>query len=415
MEQERKIPLNFNVELYGQLEPYSSTISKCRVRIFYRGLNRNYSYITDEFAEKLIASLPYAPVKGIYDDDSEDYTDHGVKSLGKAYGVIPENNNGAWVRHIDSDGIERTYYTCDVLLWTALYDKAKKIPGKSQSMEIYEPSIKGEWKDFGNYIAYEFTEGSFLGLQVLGDDVEPCFEGAAFFALKDQFSEIMKVAKEYNLKTGEEPTMNDEQQKVNVNAELNQPEPQPAPEPTPEPAPEPQATPEPAPEPAPEPQPEPEPAPETTPEPTPEPEPQPEPAGANGADNYEQKYNEVVKELEELRQKYSELSAQKVEVENAFEHLKTESNELKEFKEKTLAAEKGKIIDKYSGVLSDETLSKYRDDLKSYTAIELEKELCFEVHKNDAPEVITSNFSYKGTSSEEQSPIQKYLNNYRTN
>ena len=408
-----KIPLNFNVELYGQLERYSDTISKCRVRIFYRGLNRNGSYITDTFAEKLISSLPYAPVKGIYDEDSEDYTDHGVKSLGKAYGVIPENNNGAWERHIDQDGIERTYYTCDVLLWTALYEKAKQIPGKSQSMELYESSIKGEWKDFGNYIAYEFTEGSFLGLQVLGDDVEPCFEGAAFFALKDQFSEIMKVAKEYHLEKQEEPKMNEKvnakiAEDVNNDASANG-----------DVGATPNNTPAPAPEPAPEPtsvEPTPEPAPEPAPEPTPEPAPEPAPVSVEPTpENYEQKYNEVAKELEELKQKYSELSAQKVEVENAFEHLKTERNELNEFKEKTLAAEKGKIIDKYSGVLSDEILSKYRDDLKSYTAIELEKELCFEVHKNDAPEVITSNFSYKGTSSKEQSPIQKYLNNYRTN
>ena len=56
--EDRKIPVDFDVQVYGDLQPYSNTISKARVRIFYRGLNRNYSYISDEFAEKLISSLP---------------------------------------------------------------------------------------------------------------------------------------------------------------------------------------------------------------------------------------------------------------------------------------------------------------------------------------------------------------------
>ena len=48
----------FNVQVYGELEKFSDVISKSRVRIFYRGLNRNRSYISDEFAQKLIDTLP---------------------------------------------------------------------------------------------------------------------------------------------------------------------------------------------------------------------------------------------------------------------------------------------------------------------------------------------------------------------
>ena len=75
----------FPVVVYSNLEKYSEVLSKARVRIFYKGLNRNGTYITDQFAEKLISTLPYAPVKGIYEEN--DYTDHGeARTEGRAYG-----------------------------------------------------------------------------------------------------------------------------------------------------------------------------------------------------------------------------------------------------------------------------------------------------------------------------------------
>ena len=49
-------------------------------------------------------------------------------------------------------------------------------------MEIFRPTLEGEWKiaeDGEPY--YLFKKGCLVGLQVLGDEVEPCFEGAAFY------------------------------------------------------------------------------------------------------------------------------------------------------------------------------------------------------------------------------------------
>jgi hypothetical protein len=66
----------FDVCIYGGLEKYNEVLSKARCRIFYKYENRNGTYITDEFADKLLSSLPYAPVKGIYNND--DFTDHGT-------------------------------------------------------------------------------------------------------------------------------------------------------------------------------------------------------------------------------------------------------------------------------------------------------------------------------------------------
>ena len=43
--------------------------------------------------------------------------------------------------------VEKPTYACvDVLIFTALYDEAAEIMGKAQSMELYEPSIEGEWQ-----------------------------------------------------------------------------------------------------------------------------------------------------------------------------------------------------------------------------------------------------------------------------
>lgn len=196
MMNEEKIALNFKVQVYGELEKFSETISRSRCRIFYKGLNRNGTYITEEFAEKLISTIAYAPIKGIYedDDDDADFEGHGEKrSDGKAYGVVPADYNFKWEEHLDDDGIKRTYACVDVLLWTAIYEEAREIPGKSQSMELYEPSIKGKWVLIEGKRVYQYEDGCFLGLQALGDKVEPCFEGAAFYTLKDMINELYNL------------------------------------------------------------------------------------------------------------------------------------------------------------------------------------------------------------------------------
>ena len=192
---------NFSVTIYGDLEKYNETISKARCRIFYKGLNRNGSYITDEFAEKLLSTISYAPVKGIYNMD--DFEDHGKSSdEGRIYGIVPENPNVTWEEFLDEDGVARTYACVDVYIFSALYKEASDIVGKAQSMEIYEPSVRGEWVYIQGRRAFKFLDGCFLGLQILGDEVEPCFEGAAFFTLYDNivsaFNKIEAISKSKN-------------------------------------------------------------------------------------------------------------------------------------------------------------------------------------------------------------------------
>ena len=181
------IVTNFQVTVYGKMEKFSDTISRGRCRVFYKGRNRNGTYITDEFAEKLIKSAPYTPVKGIYDTYDEDYTDHGQKrSEGRIYGVVPADPNFAWEWHNDEDGKAREYACFDVLYYTALYKEAGQIDGKGESMELFRDTLKGDWKIMDGKKTYVFTDGCFLGLQTLGDDIEPCFEGASFYNLDSE-------------------------------------------------------------------------------------------------------------------------------------------------------------------------------------------------------------------------------------
>ena len=190
----------FPVTIYGNLKELNPVLSKARCRIFYKYENRNGTYITDEFAQKLISSLPYTPVKGIYDNFDEDYTDHGLKrDLGRIYGIVPENPNFSWEKHLDEDEIEREYACCDVYIFTALYEEAFQIVGKSQSMELYPPSIKGDWAIINGKKLFKFEDGCFLGLQILGDDVEPCFEGAAFFTFYNDLKNAIKKLEKYSL------------------------------------------------------------------------------------------------------------------------------------------------------------------------------------------------------------------------
>ena len=189
--------LEFPISIYGEAEQVNDILTKLRCRIFYKEGNRNGTYITDSFAEELINTLHYVPIKGIYENN--DYTDHGARrDEGRIYGIVPETNNFSWELHLDDDGVERLYACTDVYIYTSLYPEARQITGKSLSMELYEPSLKYHMSIIQGQKYVVFDHGSFLGLQVLGDNVEPCFEGASFYALQKSVEDAIQKIKEYS-------------------------------------------------------------------------------------------------------------------------------------------------------------------------------------------------------------------------
>lgn len=191
---EKKIPTTFVGEIAEGLTQVSPEISKTRLRIFYKGFNRNQGYVTDEFAEKLLSSLPYTPIVGIFNDLVKDFGGHNQdRNVARVYGVVPQDPHFAWEDHLDSDGVMRTYACTDVYLFTGRYDAAKLIPGKQQSMELDTSTIRGDWQVINEYgqEGFVYTDARFIGLSVLGDDKTPCFEGSAFYELVSQFNDFM--------------------------------------------------------------------------------------------------------------------------------------------------------------------------------------------------------------------------------
>lgn len=187
MENQKSTPTNFVATVYGNLVPLNnSALSKARLKIFYKGMNRNGSYINEEIAEKLISTLPGTPVVGYYDSDKDDFLGHVSPESNRAYGFVPEEMNFKWEMFLDPDGVYRTYACTDIILWTGRYPIASKIVGKSHSMELNPDTVEGEWVEHDNEYCFEFTNAEFFGLCVLGEEYEPCFEGSSFYELHQQ-------------------------------------------------------------------------------------------------------------------------------------------------------------------------------------------------------------------------------------
>lgn len=195
----REIPYVFSVEFYGPLSKTTDpNLGHTRVRAFYRGRNRNGSYITDEFASYLVSDAEKKPVVGFYNRMKEDFEGHVSQELSKAYGYIPSaaENNFAWEQHLDEDGVTREYACFDVVLWVDYWPEASQILAKAQSMELNPDTITGTWEDIDGETLFVYSAGRMKGFCVLGDGVEPCFEGSAFFSADrtpnfEQFSTLL--------------------------------------------------------------------------------------------------------------------------------------------------------------------------------------------------------------------------------
>lgn len=173
-------------------------ISKCEIKVFYLGENRNHSYIDRNTAIQMANSLPGTPIVGAYRKDIEDFGDHGhvmhiedgeiefsCKTI--PYGFVAPDAEVWFQKFTDTDefdnNIEREYLMTTGYLWTGQYPEVVACidEGKGQSMELDEETLDGHWST-NNKTGIEFfiiNDAIFTKLCILGDDVEPCFEGAA--------------------------------------------------------------------------------------------------------------------------------------------------------------------------------------------------------------------------------------------
>ena len=190
----------------------SPLISKCEVKILYIGANRNMTFISKEVATEMAQSLPGTPIVGYYSENEEDFRDHGdqvvidgdgikFNCLTKPYGFVPIDTKVWFQEFEDTDEfgnkLLREYLMCEGYLWTEQYKEAQKVinEGRPHSMELDEKTLKGYWSTDNNrgLDFFIINDAIFSKLCILGEDVEPCFEGSSVTAPEVSSSFTLKM------------------------------------------------------------------------------------------------------------------------------------------------------------------------------------------------------------------------------
>ncbi len=194
-------------------------MSSCEIKVLYLGENRNHSYITKEVATEMAKTLRGAPIVGYYEEDKEDFRDHGERvtfddegikfeCMTKPYGFVSPDAQ-VWFQKFEEQDefgnqLTREYLMTTGYLWTGQYEEAKLAVegnGRPQSMELDPETLDGHWST-NNKTGMDFfiiNDAIFSKLCILGEDVEPCFEGASVtapevskkFSLDDDFRKTL--------------------------------------------------------------------------------------------------------------------------------------------------------------------------------------------------------------------------------
>lgn len=180
----------------------SPLISSCEIKVAYVGKNRNHSVISKEKLTEIAKTLRGNPIVGYYKKDKEDFADHGqqlviddegvrTNCLTIPYGFVAPDAK-VWFQTFDDydefGNIQtREYLMTQGYLWTGQFKECQKVidEGKPQSMEFQDDdSFKGHWaEDYGTGKEFFIIDNAVLSkLCILGDDIEPCFEGASVTA-----------------------------------------------------------------------------------------------------------------------------------------------------------------------------------------------------------------------------------------
>lgn len=196
-------------------------------------------------------TLRGAPIVGYYKKDQEDFADHGERMviddegikfecLTKPYGFVSPDAK-VWFQKFDDydefgNATTREYLMTTGYLWTEQFPECKEVidEGKGQSMELQEKTLEGHWAK-NNKTGIDFfiiNDATFSKLCILGDDVEPCFEGASvaksFTKVDEDFKKtlysMMQDLKQYYMLGGEQAMEENKQVVENENTAITQPE-----------------------------------------------------------------------------------------------------------------------------------------------------------------------------------------------
>lgn len=202
------LPLNTPCEIIN-ITPFNPLISKCQIKVCYVGEepNRNGSIITEEVARELANSLPGSPIVGYYNENIGDFEGHNrileikngkveMKDTTRPYGFV-DLGAKVWFQEFMDNGIIHKYLMTEGWLWTGQYPEAQRIidEGNNQSMELDEKLTRGHWtKDTNDEFKFFIINEAIISkLCVLGENTEPCFEGAQItsFSLNEDFAKSL--------------------------------------------------------------------------------------------------------------------------------------------------------------------------------------------------------------------------------
>lgn len=187
------------------ITPINPLISKCEIKVCYVGdePNRNRSVITKEVATEMANSLPGSPIVGYYNEATGDFEEHNriidisggkvqIKDTTRPYGFVDLGAKVWFQKFLDDGKDEREYLMTEGYLWTGQYPEAQRIidEGNNQSMELSNKFLDATWtKDInGKPKFFIINEAIIAKLCVLGENQEPCFEGATITQPQIQFS-----------------------------------------------------------------------------------------------------------------------------------------------------------------------------------------------------------------------------------
>ena len=174
-------------------------MSKCEIKVLYVGQNRNRSFITKEVATEMSKTLRGAPIVGWYKEDKGDFADHGdrviwdgdgiqFECMTRPYGFVAPDAEVWFQKFEDTDDfgnkVIREYLMTTGFLWTGQYEEAKLAVegnGRPHSMELDDETLDGKWsQDLKTGLEFFIiNDAIFSKLCILGEDVEPCFEGSS--------------------------------------------------------------------------------------------------------------------------------------------------------------------------------------------------------------------------------------------
>ena len=381
------VPKDAQCEFINLESTPNPLISKCQIKVCYVSdkPNRNRSVITKEVARNELApSLRGCPIVGVFNETNEDYEKHNktikisngkftITEDTKPYGFVDINAQVWFQKFIDDNQVEREYLMTEGYIWTGTYPESQRVieRGNNQSMELDGATMEGQWERDANGEPQFFiiNKAIISKLCILGEDFEPCFEGAqikASFSLDEGFKKtLFSMVDEVKKIFGEGGNPMDSEKDKKPAEEFSQIE-----DPTP--------------------------AEEFVDQPKEE---KPEPARDFKAENKEEEKPEPKEEEKKEEEKPSEEESKEekeepkkkeysldeipeyVELNNKFSQLTTdfstlaeEVKELRDFKAKAEKAEKQKMIDQFY-MLSNEDKADVVSHIDTYSLEEIESKL----------------------------------------